>query len=89
MATLSARNQVTIPREVRDLLGLKAGTAIVFHVANHGHGPLVTLRRIKSLEELAGSVPTPEDVEALSWAEIRLHAWAATSDSTDESPAGA
>jgi AbrB family looped-hinge helix DNA binding protein len=88
LATLSAKNQVTIPREVRDLLGLKVGTTIVFHIVNDSHGPTVTLRRANSLEGLAGSVPTPEDVEALSWEEIRLHAWAGTPDSTDESPVG-
>jgi AbrB family looped-hinge helix DNA binding protein len=87
-ATLSSKNQLTIPREVRAALGLKAGETVVFHIEDDGHGPRVALYRNKSLEELAGSVPTPEDVEGLSWEEIRSRAWAPATQPRGESPAG-
>lgn len=74
-ATLSSKNQVTIPRAVRTALGLSAGERIVFHLHDDGSGPVVTLRRVKRLYELAGSIPTPKDVEGLSWEEIRTRAW--------------
>jgi AbrB family looped-hinge helix DNA binding protein len=74
-ATLSSKNQVTIPAEIRALLGLKAGEVIVFDVETVDSGPKVTLRRHPSLEEVAGSVPVPSDVLGLTWAEIRERAW--------------
>jgi AbrB family looped-hinge helix DNA binding protein len=87
-ATLSSKNQVTIPREVRAALGLKAGETVVFQLEDDGRGPVVTLRRTKSLEQVAGSVPTPADVRGLSWEETRSRAWAAPAQPPDESPAG-
>jgi AbrB family looped-hinge helix DNA binding protein len=74
-ATLSSKNQVTIPAEIRALLRLKAGEAVVFDVESTDSSPRVTLQRHPSLEELAGSVPVPPDVAGLSWAEIRERAW--------------
>jgi AbrB family looped-hinge helix DNA binding protein len=74
-ATLSSKNQVTIPAEIRKLLGLKAGEVLVFDVEAVDSGPKVTLRRYPSLEEIAGSVPVPSDVPGLTWAEIRERAW--------------
>ena len=74
-ATLSSKNQITIPAEVRRVLGLKSGEAIVFDIETSGERPQVTLHRHPTLEELAGSVPTPPDVANLSWNEIRARAW--------------
>jgi AbrB family looped-hinge helix DNA binding protein len=83
-ATLSSKNQVTIPREVRAALGLAAGQTVVFDLEHDGRGPVVTLRRAKSLEELAGSIPIPEDVAGLPWEEIRSRAWGGPAPSHDE-----
>lgn len=85
-AILSSKNQVTIPREVRAALGLKSGEAVVFDIAEDSHGPAVTLRRSKSLQELAGSFPSPADVANLSWEEIRSRAWASAAPLSDDSP---
>lgn len=74
-AVLSSKNQVTIPREVRAALGLKAGEAVVFDIGEDGREPSVMLRRSKTLQELAGSFPIPEDVVGLPWEEIRSRAW--------------
>ena len=87
-ATLSSKNQVTIPREVRTALGLKAGETVMFHIEDGGHGATVTLHRNKSLKEVAGSVPTPEEVVGLSWDEIRSRAWVPATQPQGESPAG-
>ena len=76
-ATLSSKNQITIPAEVRALLRLKAGEAVVFDIDRTESGPRVTLQRHPSLEELAGSVPIPPEVAGLSWTEIRERAWSA------------
>jgi AbrB family looped-hinge helix DNA binding protein len=74
-ATISSKNQITIPAEIRAVLGLKAGGVVVFDVDMHSSPPKVALRRHSSLEELAGSVPVPPEVNELSWREIRERAW--------------
>jgi AbrB family looped-hinge helix DNA binding protein len=75
VATLSSKNQITVPAEVRSALHLKPGEAVVFDVDVHGHGPRVTLHRYPTLEELAGSVPVPPEVANLTWDDIRARAW--------------
>ncbi|MGH2444262.1 MAG: AbrB/MazE/SpoVT family DNA-binding domain-containing protein [Chloroflexota bacterium] len=74
-ATLSSKNQVTIPAEVRKALGLSSGQVVVFEVDNVGPSVNVTLRRHPTLEELSGSISVPPDVAGLSWSEIRSRAW--------------
>jgi AbrB family looped-hinge helix DNA binding protein len=52
---LTSKGQLTVPKEVRDLLGLKSGDRVVFEF----EGGSVRLRaeRHKSLGELKGSLP--------------------------------
>lgn len=82
-ATLSSKNQITIPAEIRRILGLKAGEVVVFDIEIRGPVPRVTLRRHPSLDELAGTVPIPPEVEGLSWEEIRGRAWTPQEPMTD------
>jgi AbrB family looped-hinge helix DNA binding protein len=79
-ATLSSKNQVTIPAEVRRVLGLRAGESVIFDIDAEDGDARVLLRRHPTLDELAGSVPVPPDVTSLSWDEIRARAWAAEPD---------
>lgn len=81
---MSSKNQITIPAEVRKLLQLKPGETIVFDVEQNGPEPAVSIRRSPTLEDLAGSVPVPDDVRALSWDEIRARAWTGQSESDAE-----
>jgi AbrB family looped-hinge helix DNA binding protein len=74
-ATLSSKNQVTIPAEVRKAMGLRAGEPVIFDIESNGGGVQVSLHRYATLEELAGSIPVPADVAGLSWDEIRARAW--------------
>jgi AbrB family looped-hinge helix DNA binding protein len=71
-AKLSSKYQASIPTPVREALGLQPGDRLVFEVDD---AQTVTLRRYPTLDELAGSVPTPPDVRGLSWSEIRERAW--------------
>ncbi len=41
MATVTSKGQITLPREVRDALGLKAGSEVAFEITPDG----VRLRR--------------------------------------------
>lgn len=69
-ATVTAKGQVTIPKQVREALGLAAGDRVLFRVVE---GRAV-LARTPDLLELAGSVPVPADVRDLEWSEIRRRA---------------
>lgn len=54
-ATLTSKGQLTVPKDVRDQLGLKSGDRVVFELEDDS----VRLRveRRKSLNELMGSLP--------------------------------
>jgi antitoxin PrlF len=54
VTTLTSKGQVTIPKEIRDELGLKPADKIEFFIEN-GHARL--RKAYLSLEEVAGSLP--------------------------------
>jgi AbrB family looped-hinge helix DNA binding protein len=70
VARISSRGRVTLPKHVRDTLGLKQGDSVLFRVRDGQ----ARLTRIPDLLELAGSIPVPPDVRGLSWEEIRERA---------------
>ncbi|HWB72247.1 MAG TPA: AbrB/MazE/SpoVT family DNA-binding domain-containing protein [Egibacteraceae bacterium] len=72
-AKITAKGQVTIPKAVRDALGLAEGDTVLFRVKD---GQAV-LARTPDLLELAGSVPVPAEARGLPWEEIRRRAWSA------------
>jgi antitoxin PrlF len=56
--TLTSKGQVTVPREVRDRLGLKAGDKLTFTVLSDG---TVTMRaKTRRLADLAGLLTRPD-----------------------------
>ena len=56
-ARLTSKGQVTIPRSVREALGLRDGDAVIFRVI----GDRAVLARTRNLLELAGAVDVPGD----------------------------
>lgn len=70
-ATVTSKGQVTIPKEVRDALGLEIGDRLFFRV--HGGGALVT--KANDFIELAGSLPVPPELRGKPWTEIREETW--------------
>lgn len=72
-ARLTSKGQITIPKAVRDALGLRTGDAVLFHVENS----VAMISRTPDLMELAGTVPVPEEVRGLPWDEVRRRARAA------------
>lgn len=66
-ATVTAKGQVTIPKQVRDELGLNQGDRLLFRVVD---GRAV-LARTADLLDLAGAVPVPADARDLSLDQIR------------------
>jgi antitoxin PrlF len=70
-ATLTSKGQLTIPKEVREALGLEAGDRVYFSV--HQGGAVLT--KVPDFIDLAGSVPVPPEVRGVPWRKVREEAW--------------
>jgi antitoxin PrlF len=66
-AMVTSKGQVTIPKQVRDALGIEEGDQVVFRV----EGYRATLARTPDLLELEGSVSVPAARRGASWDEVR------------------
>ena len=63
---LSSKGQLTVPKPVRDALGLSEGDEVVFRV----EGERATLARTPDLLELAGAVDVPTAKRGTPWKEV-------------------
>lgn len=54
-ATLTSKGQLTVPKDVRERLGLESGDRVVFEF--EGDSVRLKAERRRSLEELRGSLP--------------------------------
>ena len=55
--TLTSKGQVTVPREIRDRLGLKSGDKLAFTLLSDG--TLIVRAKTKRLTDIAGSLTRP------------------------------
>lgn len=58
-ATLTGKGQLTIPKEVRERLGLRPGDRLVFEF--EGESLCLRVEKPTTLRELRGSLPTNRD----------------------------
>lgn len=70
-ATVTSKGQITLPKSVRDALGLKAGDRVLFRV----HADRAVLAKVRDFLDLAGSVPIPPGKRGASWERIRTETW--------------
>ena len=66
-ARLTSKGQVTLPKAVREALGLEAGDQVVFRV----EGRRAFLARTTDLLDLAGTVSVPASKRGAPWEEVR------------------
>ena len=74
---LTTKGQITIPKAVRDALGVTEGDSVVWRV----EGRRAVLARTPDLLELAGAVSVPAAKRGVAWDEIRRRTRAARSSS--------
>ncbi len=65
-AKVSSKGQITIPRAVRETLGIEEGDQIVFRV----EGSRAILARTPDFLDLAGSIQVPAAKRNVSWDEV-------------------
>ena len=68
-ATLTPK--VTLPKSVREALGLEAGDRVLLSV----HRGRAVLAKVENFLDLAGSVSVPPDRRGASWPAIKAKAW--------------
>jgi AbrB family looped-hinge helix DNA binding protein len=80
-AKVTSKGQVTIPATVREALGIRRGTRLVFHVENDqisirepDSGRQAVIATLPDFFDLAGSVAVPMDLRGASWPTIRRRA---------------
>jgi antitoxin PrlF len=66
-ARLTSKGQITIPKVVREALGLVEGDQVVFRVDRNR----AVLARTPDLLELAGAVSVPAGKRGVAWDEVR------------------
>jgi antitoxin PrlF len=65
-ARVTSKGQVTVPKVVRDALGVKEGDEVVFRV----EGNRAVLARAPSFFDLAGTVKVPAAKRNVAWDEV-------------------
>jgi AbrB family looped-hinge helix DNA binding protein len=65
-ARVTSKGQVTVPKAVRDALGIKEGDKLVFRV----EGDRAVLARTPDFLDLAGSVAVPAAKRNAAWDEV-------------------
>lgn len=65
-ARVTSKGQVTIPKSVREALGVREGDDVIFRV----EGDRAVLARTPAFLDLAGSVPVPAAKRNAAWEDV-------------------
>jgi antitoxin PrlF len=65
-AKVTSKGQVTVPKAVRDALGIREGDEVVFRV----EGSRAVLARTPDLLDLAGSIRVPAAKRNVAWDDV-------------------
>lgn len=70
-AKITSKGQITVPKSVRDALGLKAGDRVLFRI----HPKRAVLAKIPDFLTLAGTVAVPASKRGTAWSDISAATW--------------
>lgn len=70
VATVTSKGRVTLPKLVRDALGVQAGDRVMFRVVEGQ----VVLAMVPDFLDLAGTMPVPPGKRGAVWSRIRAEA---------------
>lgn len=70
-ATVTSKGQITIPKSVRDALGLKEGDRVLFRVL----AGRAVLAKVEDFLDLAGTVSVSPEKKSAGWLEIKASTW--------------
>lgn len=65
-AKITSKGQVTVPKAVRDALGISEGDEVVFRV----EGNRAVLARTRDFLDLAGSIQVPASKRNVAWSDV-------------------
>ena len=65
-ARVTSKGQVTVPKSVRDALGIEEGDEVVFRV----EGSRAVLAKVADFLDLAGTVPVPAAKRNVAWDQV-------------------
>jgi antitoxin PrlF len=65
-ARVTSKGQVTVPKAVRDALGIEVGDEVVFRV----EGGRAVLAKVPDFLDLAGTVPVPASKRNVAWDQV-------------------
>lgn len=77
-ATVTSKGQVTLPKDLRDALGLRAGDKVLFRV----HKDRAVLAKVPSFLDLAATVPIPPKKKGAAWSRVRAETWKKRAESS-------
>lgn len=66
-AKISSRGQITIPKPVREAMGVEEGDWVIFRI----EGDRAVVARTRQLLDLAGAVSVPAHKRGTPWDEVR------------------
>ena len=70
-ATVTSKGQITLPKAVREALGLKSGDRVLFRI----HPKRAILAKVPDFLTLGGTVPVPAKKRGARWADIEREVW--------------
>ncbi len=65
-ATLTSKGQITLPKSVRDRLGVETGDRLEFIESEHGFLVVAATRDIRSLKGIVKPASKPVSIDAMS-----------------------
>jgi AbrB family looped-hinge helix DNA binding protein len=71
LANVISEGKITLPKSVRDALGLKKGDRVLLRV----HEGKAILSKVEDLLDLAGSVSITPDKKGVAWPAIKASTW--------------